>query len=282
MPSRMIKDSIRTSKNVNSLTDFQFRLWIHLITYVDDFGRGSADPELLSSLVFPRRRSVSEKQIQSALKSLESKGMITLYESDGEPFFYFPKFGTHQRIRKKYSNFPEPPTSGSELPSIDSEPLTSDAEMRDEVEHEVEEEVEVEHEVEHTPRVRERRDEKDDVFSAFWAAYPKKNGGDIREAFMEYRHVTEDLGVPPQELEKAALNLANATEPQDIRYLPNAAKWLRNRGWQTPAVKKEAQPEKKRQYTTAAEYNPPKQIDASKLEQLKRDMGGWKRSEENG
>ena len=56
---RMLKASIRTSKTVNSLSDFQFRLWAYLITYVDDFGRGSADPEILKGLVFPRRKSVT-------------------------------------------------------------------------------------------------------------------------------------------------------------------------------------------------------------------------------
>ena len=41
MPNRLIKDSIRFSEKVNSLSDFQFRLWVSLITYVDDYGRGS-------------------------------------------------------------------------------------------------------------------------------------------------------------------------------------------------------------------------------------------------
>ena len=125
-------------------------------------------------------------------------------------------------------------------------------------------------------RMPERRDEKDDLFSAFWEAYPKKNGGDIREAFMEYRHVTEDLGVPPQELEKAALNLASTVEPQDIRYLPNAAKWLRNRGWLTPVAKKKPEG-KPKQYTTAEEYEAPSKIDASKLESLKKMTEDWKK-----
>ncbi len=54
MPNRIIKDSIRTSKSINAMSDFQFRLWAYLITYVDDYGRGSADPELLKGFVFPR------------------------------------------------------------------------------------------------------------------------------------------------------------------------------------------------------------------------------------
>lgn len=109
MPNRVIKDTIRTSKSVNALSDFEFRLWMYLITYVDDHGRGSADPELLKGLVFPRRKGVTEKQIQAALDSLANTGMVILYEYDEEPFFYFPNWDKHQRIQNKHSKFPDPP-----------------------------------------------------------------------------------------------------------------------------------------------------------------------------
>lgn len=108
MPNRVIKESIRTSKGVNALNDFEFRLWLYLITYVDDFGRGSADPELLKGLVFPRRREVTEKQIQTALDRLANTGMVILYEYDDEPYFYFPNWSEHQRIQTKRSKFPDP------------------------------------------------------------------------------------------------------------------------------------------------------------------------------
>ena len=108
MPNRVIKETIRTSRNVNALTDFQFRIWVYLITYVDDYGRGSADPELLKGLVFPRRKGVTERQIKDALTALANMGMINLYEVDGESFFYFPKWGEHQRIQTKKSKYPEP------------------------------------------------------------------------------------------------------------------------------------------------------------------------------
>jgi hypothetical protein len=82
-----------------------------LITYVDDYGRGSADPEILKGFVFPRRRSVTEAQIEKALSDLANTGMITLYEVGGESFFYFPSWGDHQRIQTKKSKFPEPAES---------------------------------------------------------------------------------------------------------------------------------------------------------------------------
>lgn len=108
MPNRVIKESIRTSKKVNALSDFEFRLWLYLITYVDDYGRGSADPELIKNLVFPRRKGITEQQIQKALDSLANTGMVILYEYDEEPFLYFPNWDQHQRIQSKKSKFPDP------------------------------------------------------------------------------------------------------------------------------------------------------------------------------
>lgn len=108
MGNRMIKDSIRTSKTVNAMTDFQFRVWVYLITYVDDYGRGSADPELIKGLVFPRRKRLSESDIEKALAELAGMGCISLYDVDGESYFYFPNWGKHQRIQTKKSKYPSP------------------------------------------------------------------------------------------------------------------------------------------------------------------------------
>ena len=108
MPNRILKESIRTSKTVNAMTDFQFRVWVYLITYVDDYGRGSADPELVKGFVFPRRKRVSESDIEKTLAELAGMGCISLYDVDGESYFCFPNWGDHQRIQNKKSKYPEP------------------------------------------------------------------------------------------------------------------------------------------------------------------------------
>ena len=111
MGNRMIKETIRTSRSVNSMTDFQFRVWVYLITYVDDYGRGSADPELLKGLVFPRRKRLTESDLKKALADLAGMGCIRLYQVDGESYFCFPNWGKHQRIQSKRSRFPAPDES---------------------------------------------------------------------------------------------------------------------------------------------------------------------------
>ena len=96
MPDRTIKETIRTSRNVNNLTDFQFRLWVYLITFVDDSGVGSADPDILKEAVFPRKPNITREQIIDAVNALANLGMIDLFERDGKPCFCFPKFTVHQ------------------------------------------------------------------------------------------------------------------------------------------------------------------------------------------
>lgn len=118
MPNRIIKESIRTSKTVNTMTDFQFRVWVYLITYVDDYGRGSADPELIKGLVFPRRKRLAESDIEKALEDLAGMGCISLYSVDGESYFYFPNWGNHQRIQSKKSKFPSPKEPDSPLSTV--------------------------------------------------------------------------------------------------------------------------------------------------------------------
>jgi hypothetical protein len=120
MPNRIIKETIRTSKSVNGMSDFDFRLWVYLITYVDDFGRGSADPELLKGFVFPRRKGITEKQISDALSRLANNGSIVIYQNDGEPYLCFPGWEKHQTIRNQKSKFPAPNATNEELKSIES------------------------------------------------------------------------------------------------------------------------------------------------------------------
>lgn len=118
MPNRIIKESIRTSKTVNAMTDFQFRVWVYLITYVDDYGRGSADPELIKGFVFPRRKRISESDIGKTLAELAGMGCISLYDVDGESYFCFPNWGKHQRIQTKKSKFPAPDNGNQRLPTV--------------------------------------------------------------------------------------------------------------------------------------------------------------------
>ena len=134
MPNRLIKESIHASDTVNALTDFQFRLWVNLITYVDDYGRGDARPAIIKGSCFPLRDCVTPEDIETALNGMAAIGSIGLYEVDGKPYLYFPNWEKHQTIRNKRSKFPEPVSNSrtienncyqlqSNVPVIQSNPI---------------------------------------------------------------------------------------------------------------------------------------------------------------
>lgn len=113
MPNRIIKESIHDSEDVNKMTDFQFRLWVNLIAYVDDYGRGDARPAIIKGKCFPLRDRLTNADINAALKALAGIGCIDLYEVDGKPYLCFPTWESHQRIRQKVSKYPAPPGNDS-------------------------------------------------------------------------------------------------------------------------------------------------------------------------
>ena len=111
MPNRIIKESICTSEKIGSLSDFEFRLWIGLITQADDMGRGDARPAIIKGRVFPLRERVTAKDIDSAIHGLAAKGCVSLYTVGGKPYFWFPTWSEHQRVRDCKPKFPGPEES---------------------------------------------------------------------------------------------------------------------------------------------------------------------------
>jgi len=184
MPNRIIKESIRTSRSVNEMTDFQFRLWIYLITYVDDYGRGSADPELLKGFVFPRRKRVTESDIAKTLAELAGMSCINLYDVDGESYFYFPNWGEHQRIQTKRSKFPEPPQNGSQ-----QESTVNHGESPPESESESEYNISLDGASAAEENLFEKTINADEVFEKTYSFYPRKDGkgkADGKSTYLTY------------------------------------------------------------------------------------------------
>jgi len=151
----MIKETIRTDLQINRLTDFQFRLWTYLLTYVDDYGRGSADPDLVKGFCFPRRKDVTTKSISAGFKELQNEGLVKIYRVGEEMYFYFPTWEKHQRIQAKRSLYPEPPIL-EDCDSFDNSTVTHGDPPLTTVDHgnpPPEVEVEVEEEIEYTSAI---------------------------------------------------------------------------------------------------------------------------------
>ena len=106
MPNRIIKESAFTSDKIAQLSDFEFRLWVGLITQADDAGRGDARPAIIKGRVFALRERTALKDIEIALRNLAAAGCVFLYTVDGKPYYEFPNWTAHQRVRNAIPKFP--------------------------------------------------------------------------------------------------------------------------------------------------------------------------------
>lgn len=106
MPNRVIKESAFLSERISALSDFEFRLWVGLITQADDAGRGDARPAIIKGRVFALRDRTTLKDIEVALRNLAAVGCVSLYTVGGKPYFQFPNWAKHQRVREARPKYP--------------------------------------------------------------------------------------------------------------------------------------------------------------------------------
>ena len=106
MPNRIIKESAFTSDKIAELSDFEFRLWVGLITQADDAGRGDARPAIIKGRVFALRAEVTPSDIEDALIRLAELECISYYRVGGKPYYSFPKWAEHQRVRDVKPKYP--------------------------------------------------------------------------------------------------------------------------------------------------------------------------------
>lgn len=106
MPNRIIRESIRTSESINKLRPLEEILFYRLIVSCDDYGRFDARPAIIKGSCFPLR-NVTVKDIENALASLSTVGMIDLYEVEGKPYLQLTNWEQYQSVRAKKSKYPD-------------------------------------------------------------------------------------------------------------------------------------------------------------------------------
>lgn len=223
MPNRIIKDSITKSEKLSELTDFQFRLWVHLITYVDDYGRGDARPAIIRGACFPLRDRMTNKDIEKGLADLAGAGCVGLYKVDGKPYLYFPNWEKHQRVRQKVSKCPAPEdcdeeTQGAaicgELPQdadrIQSRIQNPNPESESRIQN---------------PNARETRGAE---FEKFWSAYPRKEGKQKARAAFEKVTVSLDILLVAIESQRHSAQWTK----DNGQFIPHPATWLNGKRWE--------------------------------------------------
>ena len=175
MPNRIIKESICTSEEIDSLTPEQEVFFYRLMVNVDDYGLLDARQKILASKCFPLK-SIDTKKIEAWLQALASVDLIKRYEVDGLPYLAITKWAQHQQIRAKRPKYPAP-ESGSEIicnqvqanvPVIQFNPIQSESNLN--------------------PNTKARRTAKpfsgySPEFEKAWAEYPKRPGASKADSF---------------------------------------------------------------------------------------------------
>ena len=109
MGNRLLKESIKRSPQIDSLSWFEEVIFYRLIVTVDDYGCTDGRPIVLKHDLFPTRESITQKAIKTAVGKLAECGLVIPYEVDGMPYLYLTTWGKHQRTRTSRHKYPMPP-----------------------------------------------------------------------------------------------------------------------------------------------------------------------------
>ena len=116
MPNRIIKESICSNEQIDSLSPFEEVLFYRLIVNADDYGRFDGRTAIIRSRLFPLK-NVRDDQIEKAIHTLSSVELVDLYYVGGKPFVRLTGWDRHQTIRAKKSKYPAPETENPQIPT---------------------------------------------------------------------------------------------------------------------------------------------------------------------
>ncbi|HEY8343248.1 MAG TPA: hypothetical protein VIK75_09715 [Calditerricola sp.] len=111
MPNRIIKESIRTSESLASISPEAERLFWRLVVSADDFGCFYGDPAIVLGQCMTAfiRKGVTDDDVAEWLDELAKAGLIYLYRVNDREYLHLRSWASHQRQRSRKPKFPLPP-----------------------------------------------------------------------------------------------------------------------------------------------------------------------------
>jgi len=114
---RRIYSGALRGRRINAVSmEAELTFWrLHMLA--DDNGVFHADPDLMPTDLYPRRREVTEQQCQTWIDELANIGLVSLYEANGEAYGQISGFADRQpsprRNGKRIAKHPEPVQLGA-------------------------------------------------------------------------------------------------------------------------------------------------------------------------
>lgn len=228
MPTRFIKESCRTSKNLQACSDFAERLFWRLLTTADDYGRFLACPSVVKASCFPLHEKLKSDTVNNALQELRSHHLLTLYQVGDREYGEFVTFSTHQgKPRAKESKYPEKPTACTSLHA----PASICMQMHADVTGHPDTDTDLSSLSSSGSEFEARQSLRND-FETFWQAYPNKTGKD--KAWEVWKSQKNTLRRPPLAMVLTVIARAKQSRKwmkDDGEYIPNPATWLNQGRW---------------------------------------------------
>jgi len=214
MPTRYIKESKCTSKEIDKLSYPAEVLFDRLITKADDFGRFESEPTLLISNCFPYRiGTITPGEIEQWFTELCAAPLTIAYHEKGKRYGQFLTFFEHQGCRAKKSKYPAP-TSANICQQLSTSTALPES----------------------APNTNTNSNTKTNAstcargFEIFWAAYPKKKSkGDAERAWAKLKpdELLQDTILASLERAKTSAGW----QKEKGEYIPYPASWLNAKGW---------------------------------------------------
>lgn len=109
---RTLKPEAFSSETLTRISVYARWNFAGVWTYVDDDGRGKADPRLIKAAVWPLDDDVTPKDVACYLDEAEREHLICRYEMDGKQYLHVVNFREHQKPNRPVeSKLPECPRS---------------------------------------------------------------------------------------------------------------------------------------------------------------------------
>ena len=234
MPNRIIKDSICTSENLDTLSPMAECLFYRLLVTVDDFGCYHGNPSIIKSNCFPLKSDdIKREQVKAWVDELIAADLIREYvcKDDGRHYIQFTKWQKHQNTRAQKPKYPLPDDNCEQMHADAPDIRIRNTYSLFDIRNRESNTGACAREEEPPPTIQ------DDGFDKFWDTYPSTSG-DIRQACKEYMLALEEPGVTREVLQSALEAQIAASTEKDMKFFPSADKWLRNRTWRKKIPKK--------------------------------------------
>ena len=196
MPNRIIKESICTSENIESLEPMEEIFFYRLMVQCDDYGRMDGRTTILRAKCFPLKvNKIKDKDISKWLATLIEQELVLLYIVDDKYYLQMATWDKHQQVRAKRSKFPAP-DDGLISNDINGYRMQADVPV-----------------IQSNPNPYPNpypnpnpASGYDDDFEVFWSSYPRKK--EKKKAFKQWQRLIKVVGYKPEVLTQAAKHYA--------------------------------------------------------------------------